>query len=66
MTQALLQGVELVAFAGIAVAAHTYVARHRRPFADALVATAGAGMRFVMAVAARLEPWPPLLTPDAA
>jgi hypothetical protein len=51
MTRALLQAAELAAFAGIAVGAHTYVTRRRRPLADALVATAGTVMRAMVAIA---------------
>ncbi len=51
MSRALLQVAELAAFAGIAAAAHTYVSRRRAPLADALVATAGASMRSVFAIA---------------
>ena len=51
MTRGLLQAVELVTFAGLAAGAHTYVARRRRPLADALVATAGTVMQAIVAIA---------------
>lgn len=51
MTWTLLQLAEIAAFAAIAGATHRYVIRRRGPFADAVVATGGASLRSVFAVA---------------